>query len=157
MKEIDPIGNPVFNDHSLGIAFNQFGRGTMQLVREQDRGFFVAKIFNDHLAQGSLIARKLNRLVEDSGGFINAGNPLELNSPPGGEGLLVNGVDHLRGTSANGDEVDLHLIELLKMGVGGQFGIENEFFGEMTGSLLPEGHKTEKLIVLFVFAKLPVY
>ena len=50
MKEIDPIGNAVFNDHSLGIALNQFGRGTIPLVGEQYRRLFMAKIFNDHLA-----------------------------------------------------------------------------------------------------------
>jgi hypothetical protein len=50
MKKIDPIGNPIFNDHSLSVPFNQLGRGAMQLVGEQDRGFFMTKIFDDYLA-----------------------------------------------------------------------------------------------------------
>jgi transcription antitermination protein NusB len=61
MKEIDSIGNPVFDNHALCVAFDQLRCCPIELIGDQDRRLFMAQIFNNHLSHLSLISVELKR------------------------------------------------------------------------------------------------
>src|SRR3990172_10223205 len=156
VKEINPIGNPVLDDHTLGIALDQLRRRRTELIGDQDRRLLMAQVLDRHLSYLPVIPAEFDLLIQNLRCLVETRHPFELNPPPGREGLLMNPMDHLLGTSPKGDKSDPHLIEFVQMSIGGQFGIKDQFLRKMTRPLLPEGHKTENLIVLFLFAQLPV-
>src|SRR3990172_1786530 len=56
VKEINPIGNPVLDEHALGIALDQLRRRRTQLIGDQDRWLLMAEVFNDDLSHLPLVA-----------------------------------------------------------------------------------------------------
>ncbi|GFP32527.1 hypothetical protein HKBW3S42_00831, partial [Candidatus Hakubella thermalkaliphila] len=117
VKEVDPISNTVFDDHALGIAFNQLRRRAMPLIGNQDSRLFMSQSFNNHLPQSSRIAWKLNGLIQNLGGLVETRDPLEFNPPPSGDWLLMNLMDHFLSPSPNRDKINSHLVELVEISI----------------------------------------
>ena len=46
MKELDAVLDGVLDDHAAGIAFDEFGRRTCQLIGDQERGLLVPQILD---------------------------------------------------------------------------------------------------------------
>lgn len=61
VKEINAVGDPVLNEHALGVAPGQLCRRTTQLVVNQDDRVLVTQIRNCQLAQGTFVIRESMR------------------------------------------------------------------------------------------------
>ncbi len=104
MKEVDRIGDPVFNQHSLGIARYQLHDGGVQLIGDQDGRLLVPQLGDGDLAEFALVACKMDLAFQDPGvpvlpGQRRQSDPLPL--------LLRGGVDlgnHLLGAPAQADK-----------------------------------------------------
>lgn len=59
-------------------------------------------------------------------------------------------VEQLFGSAPQGHEFNVHLIELVEIGVGGEPRIKDQFLGHLAGLLLPERHEAEDLVVLLL-------
>ena len=46
MEELDAVLDGVLDDHAAGIAFDEFGGGTFELIGDQERGFLVPQILD---------------------------------------------------------------------------------------------------------------
>lgn len=66
VEEIDAVGNAIFDDHALGVALNQLGSGTAQLVGQQEGGLLMAEVGDDDLAERSGVAGQSNTLIENA-------------------------------------------------------------------------------------------
>ena len=79
---------------------------------------------------------------------IGTGDVLRLDSSPA---IGVRAISARRfWIGAQRDELDSRPIELAEFGVGRQFGVEDEFFGEAACPPLPEIHKAEDLVIPLV-------
>ena len=80
----------------------------------------------------------MDLFVEDAWRAVLASDVGQLDLPPGRKGQRLDGVDHLNGAAPEGDESDAELVEAVEVGVGGEFGIEDKFLGQVAGTFLPE-------------------
>src|SRR3990170_5576372 len=99
MKKVDSIRNSVLDDHPLGVALDQFGRCSVELVGDQEGRFLMPQIIDDNLTKRSLIVTQLYSAVQNPWGLIDSRHALKFNSPPGRNRLLINLPKHLDRTS----------------------------------------------------------
>jgi hypothetical protein len=55
---------PILDQHALGIAGDQLGRGDTLIIGEQDSGFVVPEFGDEELAEGALAGARL--LLEEA-------------------------------------------------------------------------------------------
>ena len=96
VKEINPIGNPVLDDHALGIALDQLRRRRTELISDQDRRLLMAQVLDRHLSYLPVIPAEFDLLIQNLRGLVETRHPFELNPPPGRERLLMNPMDQQR-------------------------------------------------------------
>ena len=65
-------------------------------------------------------------------------------------------VEQLFGSAPQGHEFNVHLVELVEIGVGGEPRIKDQFLGYLAGLLLPELNEAEHLVVLLIFPQIGV-
>src|SRR6266850_8346233 len=65
-------------------------------------------------------------------------------------------VEQLFGSAPQGHEFNVHLVELVEIGVGGEPRIKDQFLGHLPGLLLPELNEAEHLVVLLIFPQIGV-
>ena len=83
MKEIDPILIVVLDEHSLGIATDQVGGGSFQLVGQKKGRLLVPEIGDDQLSEWAIVVVQSDPLVQDARGLIRAGRALQFDPSPG--------------------------------------------------------------------------
>jgi hypothetical protein len=64
VKEIDAIFDAVFDDHPLGIAFDQFGRRGAELIGQQSSRLLMAQIDDGELTQRTVIVFESDRGIQ---------------------------------------------------------------------------------------------
>ena len=104
MKEVDRIGDPVSNQHSLGIARYQLHDGGVQLIGDQDGRLLAADSVMAIWRQFALVACKMDLAFQDPGVPVLPGQRRQSDPPPL---LLRGGVDlgnHLLGAPAQADK-----------------------------------------------------
>ena len=127
MEEVDPVLDVVLDQHPLGVAADEVAGRTGQLVGQQQGGFLMPQVGDGQLAERAVVALQRNPAIQDAWRLIDAGNALELDPLPSrywGSGDLL---DELPRPSPERDEPDPHLVQLVELGVGRQFGVEDEF------------------------------
>ncbi len=67
MEEVDAVGNPVFNQHSVRIALNEGRGGVVQLIGQQEGRLFMAQVGHPQLANGATIPGEADGIVENPG------------------------------------------------------------------------------------------
>jgi hypothetical protein len=60
----------------------------------------------------------------------------------------------LFGSAPQGHEFNVHLVEFVEIGVGGEPRIKDQFLGHLPGLLLPELNEAEHLVVLLIFPQI---
>ena len=90
----------------------------------------MAQIGNGQLADRIGIFGKGDFAVENPGGAVSSQNVFEFNAPPGRHRLALNLLEEFAGAAPEGDESNPHLVEQIKIGIGGEFGIKYKFFGK---------------------------
>ena len=81
MEETHRIRECVFDEHTLGIAGDDYPGGGLGVVGEQDGGFVVAEIRDEELAQVALVWTSLLLVV--ARGAVLAAADLEFDGAPG--------------------------------------------------------------------------
>ena len=66
MEEVDAILDVVLDEHALRVAADQWGGRSVQLIGQQQGGFFMPQIRDDQLPQRAGIAWQEDLLIEDS-------------------------------------------------------------------------------------------
>ena len=125
MEKVDAVLDAIFDDHALGVAADELGRGQAKLIGQQERWLLVTEVQDAHLAERTLVSRKSHPAIQDPGGTIGAGEPGKFDAPPGRDWVSEDFLEELLGTPPQGDEGDAHLVEAMEVGVGGE-GLEAE-------------------------------
>jgi len=124
------------------------------LVGEQDRGFIVAQILNEQLAEGA--AGQRNLLIEDAGSFEFAGGDVEFDGAPSRTRQQHDLFHQLGRPSAESDKGNPHLVQPCQVGVGGEAGIEDQMAGQLSVGALPERDEVEDLLGFFAFTQIGI-
>src|SRR4030042_5881393 len=156
MKEVDPMRNPVLDNHPLGIALDQLDRCSAELVGDQGGRFLMPQIIDDDLAKRSLIVTQLYLAVQNPWGLVDPRNALKINSPPSRNRLLIDVLEHLGRTSPERNKGNPHPIEPIQIAIGRQLGVKNQFFGKLPRSFTPALDESKNLLVLLVLSQLSV-
>ena len=143
MKELDGLGDPVLNEHSLGIASHQGGSADFEVVGEEDGRFFVPQFDDAQLAQWALIALQVDTLVQDFRGAKGSSQGMQGNPAPGGSRSAPDLSQHFFRATAQGDKKDALLVEAVEIGVGGQLRVEDQFGRGLAGALAPKVHEAQ--------------
>jgi hypothetical protein len=129
VEEIDSILDVVLDEHPPGIAANELSRCLAQVVGQQEGGFFVTQVGDGQLANGAVVIAEDNAIVQNARMLVLACDAVQFDARPGSWGRVDHGTQQPGAASAQGDETDPLLVQFVQVGVGRQFGIENEFFG----------------------------
>ena len=81
MEETYGIRKCVLDEHTFGIAGDDYPGGGLGVVGEQDGGFVVAEIRDEELAQVALV--RTSRLLVVARGAVLAAGDLEFDGAPG--------------------------------------------------------------------------
>ena len=143
MKELDGLGDPVLDEHSLGIASHQGGSSDFKVVGEEDGGFLVPQFDDAQLAQWALIALQVDTLVQDFRGAKGSSQGMQGNPAPGGSRSAPDLSQHFFRATAQGDKKDALLVEAVEIGVGGQLRVKDQFGRGLAGALAPKVHEAQ--------------
>src|SRR4030042_4424315 len=156
MKEVNSIRYSVLNGHPLGIALDQLGRCSVELVSDQKGRFLMPQLVYDDLTKRSLIVGQLYTTVQNTWGLIDPRNALKLNSSPSGNRLLIDLLEHLGRTSPECNKGNSHLIELIQMTIGRQLGVKDQFLRKFPRAFPPELDESKDLLILLVLSQLSI-
>ena len=84
VEEVDSVLDAILDEHAPGVAGDQLGGAALELVGQEEGGFFVAEVHDGDLADGFRVLGELDRFVQDPGRPVLAGDAVELNAPPRG-------------------------------------------------------------------------
>lgn len=80
VKEVNTVGEAVFDEHPLGVAGDQRREGTLEIVREEDGRFLVAQVSDQELPERSGIVGQGDPLVHDARRLVLAVRDLEVDA-----------------------------------------------------------------------------
>ena len=89
VKEVDPIRDPILDDHPLSVPLNQPGSRRRQLVGQQEGRLLMTQVGDRHLAQRAVIISQSDPAIEDSRMVVLARDTLRLDPAPRGAGRPV--------------------------------------------------------------------
>jgi len=153
VEEANGIGNGVFDEHALSISGDEFYGGA-GIVGEQNGGLVVPEVLDIELTKE--LALDVNLLLINSGGFKFAGRNIQRDLTPGGSGQLGDLLEHRRGSSSEGDEGNVHLIQSCQVGQRGQPRVEDQMGGQFPMGFSPEGDEAKDLLCFFPFSNIGV-
>src|SRR6266571_4904336 len=116
----------------------------------------MAQVGYRQLAKGTVIAFERDFLVKNPRSSVCARDVLQVDASPCRDRHVGNGREQLLGTAPEGNEVNASLVQLVEVGIRGEFGVKNQFVWHMAGALLPIGDKLENLVILLLFTQLPI-
>jgi len=154
VEEVDAVRDSVLDDHPLGISTDELGRRSAELVGDQQGGLLMAQVGDRQLSKRPIVVLERDPLIEDARRSVLPRDVVEFDPAPCGERNLMDCMEHLRRASSQRDEVDVHLIQLVEIGVCGQLGVEDQLLRQVARSLLPEFHEPQDLVALLVLSDL---
>jgi hypothetical protein len=89
VEEIQPVGDPVFDEHALCVPSDEVYGGATQVVGEHEGGLLVAQIRDDDMADRTVIVAQRDGLIQNPRCSIRTCNTLQLDAPLGRGGLFV--------------------------------------------------------------------
>ena len=136
MEEVDGFLDAVLDHHAAGVAVDKArGRLGVGMVGQQQGGLVVAEVGDGDLAQGHRAGAQADLGCKDAGVAIAAPDVVQLDALPVLGGGVAQGLEHLGGAAAEGEEADALGVQLGEHGVGGEAGVEDEFGGQRAGAL----------------------
>ncbi len=116
----------------------------------------MAQVGHGQLANGPVIVRETDGLVEDLGPSVRSRDVVEFDPSLRRSGHVVHVSEHLVGASPDGDTLHASLVKPVEVGRGGELGVEEQFLWHLAGTLLPIVDKLENLVMLLLLAELPI-
>ena len=140
-EELDCFGDPVFNPPSLSIAQHDGLCMTVKIVGHQKGGMLPAGAFHDDLSEFVVIAFELDNRFKDRRRLVFPFGDVEMNSFPLLIRDLIQGGQELFPSFAQGDEMNVHVVEGIQMLIAGELGIKDKGGVEFALNFLPKGDK----------------
>jgi hypothetical protein len=147
-EEFDRLRDHVFNPPPSGVVANQGFRWGVEVIGDQEGGFFTTVATDDDLAHLPIIIRELDGGFIDERVWVLPFGMGDMNSFPGLKGLYS--IEHVFASAPQGDKLDSLLIEHRELGVGGELGVEDKGGLDPPLDLFPKGEEIQHLIVGFL-------
>ena len=148
VEELDSLGDDVFNPPSSGVVANQGLRWGVEVIGDQEGGFFTTVATDDDLAQLALVIRELDGGFMDQRVWVLPFGVGDMDAFPGLKGL--DSIEHVFASAPQGDKSYPLLIERRELGVGGELGVEDKGGLDPPLDLFPKGEEIQHLIVGFL-------
>src|SRR4051794_23081741 len=117
MEEVHADPQAVLDPIAAGVADDQLARGLLELVGEEQRGPFAAQAGHGDLADRALVAAQPYGLLDVTDLRVTPLGDVDHGLLPSGSRLPSQAPEDGHPTSADGDEVDLPLVDARQLGV----------------------------------------
>ena len=148
MEELNGLGDPVLDQHPLGIARHQRRIATLEVVGQQNGRFLVPQVDDRDLTQRPIVILQTNSFVQHPRGAKRSGQRGQGDPAPGRSRAAEDLAQHASRPAAKCQEMNLPLVQPTQIGVGGQLRIEHQLGRVLSSLLVPELDEPQNLVSL---------
>src|ERR1017187_5607958 len=149
MEELNRLGDPVLDQHTLGIARHQRRATGLEVVGQQDGRLLVSQIDDRDLTQRAVIILQMDSFVQDSGGTEGPGQRGQSDPLPGRCRTAEDLAQYAPGPATECQETNTSPVQSVQVGVGGQLQIEHQLGRVLSDLLAPELDESQDFVGLF--------